>query len=88
MLTVPVPIFTQNFNPLVPARSKDGSKSRLEMAPMLTEAPPFQGHLTELVFCLPDHKARVSGKGLNLGDFSVPYSTEINGCFSAAARQL
>lgn len=58
------------------------------MAPVLTEAPPFQGHLAELVFCLPGHKARVSGKGLNLGDFSVPSSPEINGCFSAAARQL
>lgn len=58
------------------------------MAPVLTDTPAFQCHLAEVVFCLPDHKARVSGKGMNLGDLSVPSSTEINGCFSAAARQL
>lgn len=56
------------------------------MAPVLTEAPPFRCHLAELGFCLPDHKARVSGKGLNLGDLYVPSSTETNRFYSAGAR--
>lgn len=68
MLIIPVPISTQNFNTCLHARSKEYNLEQVRNGPVLTQTPPFQCPLAELVFCLPDHKARVSGKGLNLGD--------------------